>query len=231
MREIVFDTETTGFDPREGHRLVEIGCVEIENYIPTGRVYHQYINPERDVPQEAVAVHGLDEKFLKDFPTFGEIVGDFVEFIGADAKLVAHNAEFDVNFLNYEMKTFGFPTLERRRVVDTLKIAREKFPGSPASLDALCRRFNIDNSNREFHGALLDSELLAEVYLELVGGRQHGLVLSEEETARLKGDASVHLKKTRPFREPRQFDIPEEELAAHKALLDQLKDPIWINKD
>ena len=230
MREIVFDTETTGFDPLEGDRLVEIGCVELVNHIPTGKTYHQYINPERDVPAEAVNVHGLNQDFLKDFPTFGEIVTEFLDFIGDDGtKLVAHNAEFDVTFLNAELKMFGFPSIDRRRVVDTLKIARTKFPGSPASLDALCRRFEIDNSNRDFHGALLDSELLAEVYLELLGGRQHGLTLAGDK-GRSTDNGNVHLIKQRPYREPREFAVSKKELEAHIAFLEELTDPIWHKK-
>ena len=225
MHEIVFDTETTGFDPKEGHKLIEIGCIEVVNQIPTGRTYHQYINPERDVPQEAVAVHGLTQEFLKDSPVFGEIVGDFLDFIGTESKLVAHNAEFDMNFVNHEIKAFGFPSIDRRRVVDTLMIAREMFPGAPASLDALCRRFEIDNSHRQLHGALLDAEILAEVYLELMGGRQHGLSLADE---RFSNDgANVTLMKNRKTREPRKFDVSQEERAAHQAFLDELTDPIW----
>lgn len=224
MREIVFDTETTGFEPGEGHRVIEIGCVELLNHIPTGKTYHQYINPQRDVPAEAVAVHGLTEERLKDEPTFGEIIGDFIEFIGSDSKLVAHNAEFDMKFINAEFKTFGFPSVDKKRVVDTLVIAREKFPGSPVNLDALCRRFGVDNSNRDFHGALLDSELLAEVYLELLGGRQHGLGLAEEEKQKQAENVSV---KNREFRKARIFTPSEEELNAHKDLVAALKDPLW----
>jgi DNA polymerase-3 subunit epsilon len=224
MREIVFDTETTGINPLAGDKLVEIGCVELFNHMPTGRTYHQYINPERDVPIEAVNVHGLTEVFLKDKPTFSEIVTDFLEFIGDEAKLIAHNAEFDMGFMNAELAACGFPSLDKRRVIDTLTMARKKFPGSPASLDALCRRFEIDNSNRTLHGALLDSELLAEVYLELIGGRQHGLTLAAEAT---QGDLSVRLLKKREFREPRVFEVSETEKQAHEKLLDSLTDPLW----
>src|SRR5690606_23486385 len=168
IREIVLDTETTGFEPSEGHRLVEIGCVELVNHLPTGRTFHEYFNPGRDVPADAVRIHGLTTEFLQDKPLFTEKVGDFLDFIG-DATLVIHNAEFDMKFINAELKWAGFPKpLPMSRVVDTLLIARQKFPGQPANLDALCRRFKIDNSSRTFHGALLDSELLAEVYLELL---------------------------------------------------------------
>lgn len=177
MREIVLDTETTGFDPDSGDRLVEIGAVELKGHMPTGNTYHQYINPEREVPQDAVDVHGLTLDFLRDKPVFSKVASGFVNFIG-DAKLVIHNAAFDMKFLNAELKWLGLAPIPWERAIDTLEIARKKFPGSPASLDALCRRFNIDNSARTLHGALLDSEILAEVYLELIGGRQPDLVLS-----------------------------------------------------
>lgn len=228
-REIVFDTETTGLDPYEGHRLVEIGCIELENHMPTGRTYHQYINPERDIPAEVVAVHGLDNERLKDEPTFGEVVGDFVDFIGGDAKLIAHNAEFDMKFVNAELKMFGFPSIDPRRVIDTLPMARKKFPGSPASLDALCRRFGIDNSTRTLHGALLDSELLAEVYLELLGGRQRGLVMEDESSkSSNKKDNNVMLKSNKPFREPRVFKISYDETIEHQNMIEALGNgAIW----
>ncbi|MBL9060186.1 MAG: DNA polymerase III subunit epsilon [Mangrovicoccus sp.] len=176
MREIVLDTETTGFEPSEGHRLVEIGCVELVNHVPTGRVWHHYINPQRDMPPEAFEVHGLSAQFLADKPLFRAVAGDFLAFIG-EAGLVIHNAAFDMKFLNAELGWAGLPQLPPQRAIDTLAIARKRFPGAPASLDALCRRFGIDNSRREKHGALLDSEILAEVYLELIGGRQPDLVL------------------------------------------------------
>ncbi len=214
MREIVLDTETTGMDPLEGHRLVEIGCVELENHLPTGRTYHQYINPERDVPLEVVAVHGLTTERLAKEPTFGEIVGDFLDFIGEDSRLVIHNAEFDMKFINAELKMFGFPAVQPKRVFDTLTLARQKFPGSPANLDALCRRFNIDNSNRTLHGALLDSELLAEVYLELLGGRQQGLGIDRQENRK-----SEHfIKVEKPYRTARDFPVPEIERQAYEEM-------------
>ena len=173
LREIVFDTETTGLSPENGDRLVEIGAVELINHIPTGRTYHQYINPERSVPEEVVAVHGLTEEFLKDYPVFAEVAAAFVEFVGEDGVLVAHNASFDIKFINFELKKLGRAEYEWDRVVDTLEIARKKFPGAKNNLDALCKRFNIDNSHRTKHGALLDAELLADVYLELLGGAEH----------------------------------------------------------
>ena len=180
MREIVLDTETTGFEPSEGDRIVEIGAVELFNHLPTGRTYHQYINPERNMPEAAFNVHGLSEEFLSNKPLFKDIAQDFIDFI-KDSKLVIHNASFDMKFLNAELKWVNRPALPNNQAIDTLAIARRKFPGSPASLDALCRRFGIDNSSRTLHGALLDSEILAEVYLELVGGRQPDLVLSGPE--------------------------------------------------
>lgn len=222
MREIVLDTETTGMDPASGDKLVEIGCVELMNHLPSGRHYHVYINPERDIPAEATAVHGITNEHVKDKPTFGEIMGEFMEFIG-DSRLVIHNAEFDVKFLNAELKTFGFPSLDPRRVLDTLKMAREKFPGSPASLDALCRRFGVDNSGRTFHGALLDSQLLAEVYLELLGGRQQGLAIHQE---RVNVEIVTEIKE-RTFRPAREFPVPEAESIAFEDMLTRLKDPLW----
>lgn len=222
MREIVLDTETTGLDPAKGDRIVEIGCVELEGHLPTGKHYHVYLNPERDIPPEATAVHGITNEFVKDKPTFGEIVGDFMDFIGHD-RLVIHNADFDMKFLNAELKTFGFPSLDNKRALDTVKIAREKFPGSPANLDALCRRFGIDLSNRTLHGALLDSQLLAEVYLELMGGRQQGLGIQEMRT----NTVSQTISTERTFREPRSFPVSEEEKGKFEIFLDKIKDPLW----
>lgn len=181
MREIVLDTETTGFDPESGDRIVEIGAVELLGHVPTGKTYHQYINPERSMPQDAFEVHGLGDDFLRDKPVFKQIAQDFIDFIG-DAKLVIHNAAFDMKFINAELKWLGAEPIPWERAVDTLEIARRKFPGSPASLDALCRRYGIDNSARTLHGALLDSEILAEVYLELIGGRQPDFALGVVDT-------------------------------------------------
>ena len=176
MREIVLDTETTGFEPSEGHRIVEIGAVELFNHLPTGRTYHVYINPERSMPVEAFNVHGLSEDFLSDKPVFATIAQEFAEFI-AGAKLVIHNAAFDVGFINMEFRRLGLPPIEQPLVVDTLSMARRKHPGASNSLDALCSRYGIDNSRRTKHGALLDSEILAEVYIELIGGKQTSLGL------------------------------------------------------
>lgn len=179
MREIVLDTETTGFDADKDDRIVEIGALELMNHLPTGRTFHVYINPERAMPQAAFEVHGLGDDFLRDKPKFAQVAQQFVDFIGQDARLVIHNASFDMKFLNTELKRAGFKTLPFSRALDTLAMAREKYPGSPNTLDALCRRFGVDNSGRELHGALLDSQLLAEVYLELIGGRQPDLVLDQ----------------------------------------------------
>ncbi|WP_158047763.1 DNA polymerase III subunit epsilon [Skermanella pratensis] len=226
MREIVLDTETTGFDPLTGHRIVEIGCVEAINFVPTDRQLHLYINPERDMPPEAFAVHGLSEEFLRDKPVFAEICGEFLDFIG-DSRLIIHNAEFDMRFINAELKRLGMPTLPMTRALDTVQMARRKFPGAPASLDALCRRFNIDNSNRTLHGALLDAQLLGEVYLELQGGRQPDLVLAGNRRG-AGGDEDGPVRIERVRRAPRAHAPTEAELEAHGALLKQLKNPMWL---
>lgn len=222
MREIVLDTETTGLDPADGHRVVEIACMELSNHIPTGRHYQVYLNPERDIPADAAAIHGLTSQFLADKPRFGEIVEKFLEFVG-DAPLVIHNAEFDIRFLNAELTRAGKPGMDYSRAIDTLLLARQKFPGAPASLDALCKRFGIDNSARNFHGALLDVELLASVYLELIGGRQAGLELVASRTQVL----TLSVAGDRQLRPPRPHHASEAELAAHAELLKQLREPIW----
>lgn len=219
MREIVLDTETTGFEPEQGDRIVEIGAVELYNHMPTGRTYHQYINPERAMPQEAFEVHGLGDDFLRDKPVFARIAQEFLDFV-QDAKLVIHNASFDMKFLNAELGWLKLPRLPMDQAIDTLAIARQKFPGSPASLDALCRRFNIDNSARTLHGALLDSEILAEVYLELIGGRQPDLVLAGSSTGAAKGGEAEWRAAPRP--KPLPPRISEAEAAAHQAMIDSL---------
>ncbi len=224
MREIVLDTETTGFKPEEGHRLVEIGCLELVNHVQTGNRFHVYINPERPVPPEASAVHGLTDEFLADKPVFEAVASDFVAFIG-DAPLVIHNASFDMKFLRWELKLLGYPDL-KNQAIDTLMMARQKFPGAPATLDALCKRFGVDNSSRTFHGALLDAQLLAEVYLELLGGRQAGLSLTDAPAARRTNAAGV--KTARPRRDPRPHAPTPEELEAHKAMVGQLKNALWL---
>lgn len=232
MREIVLDTETTGFDPTIGHRVVEIGCVELVNHLATGQVFHKYINPERDMPEEAFKVHGLSEEFLSDKPLFADIVQEFVDFIG-DAPLVIHNAEFDMRFLNWEFKLLGIEQMPMERSIDTVKMARKKFPGSPANLDALCRRFGIDNSAREKHGALLDAELLAEVYLELIGGREPGLSLLSKgsNSARPESQTVSAEAPARKFHPPRPHAPTEEELSAHTAFLGKVKNALWLADD
>jgi DNA polymerase-3 subunit epsilon len=225
MREIVLDTETTGFDPQSGDRIVEIGAVELEHHVPTGRTYHQYINPERSMPQEAFEVHGLGDEFLADKPKFAEIGRAFLEFVG-DAKLVIHNATFDMKFLNAELSWMGLPTLPFDQAIDTLEIARKKFPGSPASLDALCRRFAIDNSARTLHGALLDSEILAEVYLELIGGRQPDFGLTTTHTS--KTERADTNWKVPPRPAPLPTRLTDKERAAHAAFVEKLGDgALW----
>ena len=224
MREIVLDTETTGLDPLDGHRLVEVGCVELINGIPSGQTFHVYFNPERGMPAEAFAVHGLSDEFLKDKPFFAETADELIAFLG-DAPLVIHNAAFDLGFLNAELERVGKPRLVNA-YVDTVSVARRKFPGQRASLDALCERFGIDNSSRTKHGALLDSELLAEVYLELSGGRQRDLGLAPEMAARVI--AGLSLAAGGNIRPARPHAPSAAELAAHVAFLAKLSDPLWL---
>jgi DNA polymerase-3 subunit epsilon len=226
MREIVLDTETTGFEPAEGDRIVEIGAIELINHMPTGQVYHQYINPERSMPVAAFEVHGLGDDFLRDKPPFATIGAAFLEFIGNDSQLVIHNAAFDMKFLNAELSWAGMPVLSMNRALDTVALARRKFPGSPASLDALCRRFGIDNSQREKHGALLDSELLAEVYLELIGGRQPDFALSTSSETTGQSVTDAWRPTARPNKLPPR--LTETEKTAHDAFVASLSgDAIW----
>ncbi|MCZ0961390.1 DNA polymerase III subunit epsilon [Paracoccus benzoatiresistens] len=228
MREIVMDTETTGFDADKDDRIVEIGGIELVNHLPTGRTYHVYINPERSMPKDAFEVHGLGDDFLRDKPKFAEIARDFIDFIGDDARLVIHNASFDMKFLNAELKRAGHPVLPWSRALDTLALAREKFPGAPASLDALCRRFGIDNSNRQLHGALLDSELLAEVYLELIGGRQPDLVLDQPGRGTATGAQSTDAGPRAPRPQPLPPRLTEAEAAAHAEFVARLGETaVW----
>jgi len=226
MREIVLDTETTGLDPATGDRIVEIGAVELFNHMPTGQTYHQYINPERPMPDEAFEVHGLGDSFLRDKPKFAAIAPAFLAFI-RDTQLVIHNASFDLKFLNAELTLAGHHQLPPSRATDTVTMARKKFPGSPASLDALCRRFGIDNSARTKHGALLDSEILAEVYLELIGGRQPDFALSGlNRSANQKSGTDDWCPRPRPIPLPSRLTAAE--LAAHDAFLALLGDTaIW----
>ena len=227
MREIALDTETTGLNPKSGHRVVEIGCVEMINHVATGEVFHAYINPQRDMPEEAFRVHGLSEEFLREHPIFADVVEGLLTFIGTDM-LVIHNAQFDMGFLNAELERTGRPALDMARAIDTVKMARQKFPGAQANLDALCKRFGIDNSNRELHGALLDARLLADVYLELKGGRQTGFGLdaAEDTGAGADGSGAIQLE-ARQKREPRVFQPSVDELARHEAFVKTLNDPIW----
>jgi len=219
-REIIFDTETTGFDPLSGDRVIEIGCVEMIDMVLTGNHFHRYVNPEREVPESAVKVHGLTTDFLKDKPLFSEVAQEFLDYIGDDSVLVAHNAEFDMKFINWELENEGKPIVPVKRFKDTLAIARTKFPGQANSLDALCKRFSVENGHRTLHGALLDSEILADVYVELMGGRQAGLELSV-----VSNDKFAPIVKK--AREPRHFPVNENELERHREFVGKLKDPIW----
>jgi DNA polymerase III subunit epsilon len=232
MREIVFDTETTGLSPAGGDRMVEIGCVELVNRCETGRTFHSYFNPGRPMPSEAEAVHGLSERFLSDKPKFDEVCEDLLEFIG-DSPMVAHNASFDFGFINHELGSCGRPTVCTSRMRDTLVLARQKFPGAKHSLDALCTRFGVDRSLRIKHGALIDAQLLAQVYVELTGGRQIGLTLvaelideSESQSELASGPTIVAT-----IRPPRPHAPTEEELAAHADFLARISDPIWNRLD
>ena len=230
MREIVFDTETTGLSPLNGDRLVEIGCVELINRVETGRTFHAYFNPGRPMPSEAEAVHGLSDRFLSDKPLFEERCEDLLEFIG-ESPLVAHNASFDFGFLNHELGSCGRPTVCSSRMVDTLVLARQKFPGAKHSLDALCTRFGVDRSLRVKHGALIDAQLLAQVYVELTGGRQIGLTLVaeliESESEPAIGPAGDGAGLVAVIRPPRPHSPSEEELVRHADFIAAIKDPIW----
>ncbi len=225
MREIVLDTETTGLDPAAGHRIVEIACLELVNRVPTGKVFQAYVNPERDMPIEAFQVHGLSEEFLSTHPKFADIAGKFLAFIG-DADLVIHNAEFDLKFLRAEFERLDDVSLATGRIIDTVAMARGRFPGAPASLDALCRRFEIDYSARTTHGARLDTELLAEVYMELTGGRQPGLSLGSAKTD-VPMAAAAMSSEQRPDRPVRAHGPTAEELRKHETFVEGLKNPIW----
>jgi len=224
VREIVVDTETTGLDPSQGHRIVEIAAIELMHHVPTGRRFHCYINPERDMPADAYAVHGLTAEFLAEHPLFPAVIDDFLAFVGNDPRVI-HNAEFDIAFLNAELARAGMPTLSSP-FVDTLSLARRRFPGSPASLDALCRRFSIDLTVRDKHGAEIDCGLLADVYVELLGGRQPGLDFAVGDIA---AGAYVTAVVDRPVRPSRPHTATPEELAAHQALLATITNPLWVS--
>lgn len=228
MREICFDTETTGLSPESGDRLIEIGAVELINHLPTGREFHEYINPERDVPEEAVRIHGIKTEFLSDKPKFNEIAQKWIDFIGEDGIFVAHNAEFDMKFINFELKKCGYQTYDWDRVVDTLAIARNEFPGARNNLDALCRRFNIDNSARTVHGALLDAQLLAEVYLQLLGGEEPSIKFIQTQ----KNNYNQKLNERKIDIIQRNFCISEEEKQKHYEFLqDKIKNAIWLKDE
>lgn len=226
LREVVFDTETTGLDPYQGHRLIEVGCIELVNRIPTGQVFHRYVNPQRDIPAEAFAVHGLSAEFLGDKPLFAEIAAELVDFLG-DAPLIAHNAAFDLGFLNAELERTERPSIPRARLIDTLLLARRKYPGAQNRLDDLCLRFRIDNSRRQKHGALLDAELLAEVYLELIEARQAQLGL-EVVSSRLPAATANAAPRSRTVALlPR---LSAEDRAAHRAFIESLgAQAIWFD--
>lgn len=228
MREIVLDTETTGLDPDTGDRIVEIGCVELINHVPTGRTLHHYINPERDMPLAAFEVHGLSAEFLSGHPVFAALADGILEFLG-DAVLVIHNASFDMKFINSELRRLSRPEIPMAQALDTVQLARRKYPGAQVSLDALCRRFEIDNGHRTLHGALLDADLLAAVYLELIGGRQPDLALATETASEPSAGQRAAERAARPFRKPRAHAPSAEELAAHQAFLESIKDPIWLS--
>ncbi|RGP41892.1 DNA-directed DNA polymerase [Altererythrobacter insulae] len=231
MREIVFDTETTGLDPASGDRMVEIGCVEMVNRVPTGATYHAYYNPERDMPSAAEAVHGLSISFLETKPLFKQTAAELMEFLG-DAPLVAHNAGFDFGFLNNELTLIGLDPVSMDRMVDTVAIARKRHPGAKVSLDALCTRYGVDRSHRVKHGALLDAELLAQVYVELMGGRQIGLELAADEAPEESSGLIAGSRPTAPKgprRDPRPHSASDIELARHKKFLDQIENPVWSN--
>ena len=234
MREIALDTETTGISPLDGHRVIEIGALELMHHLPTGRKLHLYINPEREIDDGAVAVHGITSDFLADKPVFADIVDEFLAFVDDDP-MVIHNASFDMGFLNAELKRLDRPVLPMAQSIDTLMMARKKFPGAQANLDALCRRFEIENSHRDLHGALVDADLLAAVYIELLGGRQPGFSLESDSQTKAadqgapnstEPEPSFHLD-AKPMWPIRVHAPSDEELKAHAKFLEELKNPIW----
>ncbi len=231
MREVVLDTETTGLDVHSGHKIIEIGALEIINLVPSGRTLHLYINPERDIDKEAIKIHGITQEFISNKPTFKQIAQEFLDFINSD-QLVIHNASFDLAFLNSELRQSGFQTISEDKVIDTLKIARQKFPGAQASLDALCRRFQIDNSHRELHGALIDADLLSSVYVELKGGLQPDLQFNEvaiEGREQAKDFQSSFVN--RKYRPVRHHEPTKDELNKHSQFLKLISDPIWYHSE
>lgn len=228
MRHIVLDTETTGFNAETDDRIVEIGALELINYVPTGRTFHYYVNPERDIPEAVTKIHGITNEMVRDKPIFAEIGGLFMDFIGDD-KMVIHNAEFDMRFLNAELGRLGFPKMPMTRAIDTLALARGLFPGAPNSLDALCKRYNVDNSGRTFHGALLDSQLLAEVFLELAGGRQPELLAGGKINA-MSLQQSDEPQEIGTLWPARTFDISKDEEIAHQKMIEGIKEALWARE-
>ena len=233
MREICLDTETTGLDPKDGHKIIEIACFELINKVKTGKVFHSFVNPRRDVPQEAFRIHGISTEFLKDKPTFDLIADKFLDFIGDDV-LVIHNASFDIKFLNFELNILRKKTLEMSRVVDSLMLARKKFPGGQNSLDALCKRFNLDLSKREKHGAMIDTELLCDVYIELMGGAQEGFGFDNiKKNEASKNNEIIDLvvpKNNKKIIADRNFDLTSEELKMHEEFINKnFKTTFWNN--
>ena len=225
MREIVLDTETTGLDPTDGHRIIEIGCVELYDHVPTGETFHRYLNPERDIPMESQRVHGITEEFVADKPLFAHVVDEMLEFLG-DAPLVIHNAGFDLKFLNAELQKVSRPLIQFVRAIDTIDIAKSKFPGARYSLDELCKRFSIDLTSRTKHGALLDASLLAQVYLELIGGRQTKLMLAPSDAVIIAAEVTMQPARIRPI--PLAPRITQAELEAHAKFVIELgADAIW----
>jgi len=231
MREVLLDTETTGLDVHSGHKIIEIGALEVINLVPSGRTLHLYINPERDIDEEAIKIHGITQEFISNKPTFKQIAQEFLDFIKND-QLVIHNASFDLAFLNSELRHSGFQTISEDKVIDTLKIARQKFPGAQASLDALCRRFQIDNSHRELHGALVDADLLASVYVELRGGLQPDLQFNEVAVESNKDEKNFQSSFVNRKRlKPRHHEPTKKELNNHEQFLKLITDPIWYHSE
>ncbi len=227
MRELCLDIETTGLDPRSGHRIVEIAAIELVNKVRTGNFFHSYVNPRRDMPQEAFKIHGISSEFLRDKPIFDHIANKFLDFV-KDTKIVIHNAAFDTKFINYELKIIGLPELNMKNVIDSLTIARQKFPGSPASLDALCRRFNVDLTKRTKHGALLDTELLCEVYIELMGGAQTGFGFGAAQKEVAKIIANVDASENKNILPKRDFHTSKDDLKLHQEFITKhLKENMW----
>ena len=228
MREICFDTETTGFYPDKGDRIIEIGALELVDHVPTGKIFHEYINPERDVPEEVVKVHGIRTEDLLDKPKFNEIAQKWVDFVGDDGIFVAHNAEFDMKFINFELQKCGYSSYDKERVIDSLVIARKKFPGQHNSLEALCKRFNVDDSARTYHGALLDAQLLAEVYYKLVYGEESKGLFSEDNV--LKPNKNISTTQITVME--RHFMLSDKEINEHRAFLEKnIKNPIWMSDE